>query len=174
MARRYKGVKIELVVWQQAVHPALGREPERVPPVSVHHIESGHEFSVIRFCRPGEAHLHAPGATTTTAGWGSIGRNGDGESVFPYELRSAQVQVIADETCAAIYPEGRVAGVPLMPTEYRAASMLCAGNLAGGVDACQGDSGGPLVGGTGSGQRLVGVVSWGDGCAQPDLPGVHS
>ncbi len=148
-------------------------------------VDNDFDFALLRLARPttapgielvgpGEAHLHAPGATTTTAGWGSIGRNGDGESVFPYELRSAQVQVIADETCAAIYPEGRVAGVPLMPTEYRAASMLCAGNLAGGVDACQGDSGGPLVGGTGSGQRLVGVVSWGDGCAQPDLPGVYS
>lgn len=147
--------------------------------------DNDYDFALLRLARPttapgidlvgpGEAHLYATGATTTTAGWGVIGRNGEGTPVLPYELRTAAVKVIADETCAAIYPEGRQSGIPLTPTEYRASSMLCAGDLAGGVDACQGDSGGPLVAGTGDDQRLVGVVSWGDGCAQPDLPGVYS
>ena len=57
--------------------------------------------------------------------------------------------------------------------QYDAAAMLCAGTPAGRVDACQGDSGGPL---TGWAQRrtLVGIVSWGYGCASAGFPGVYT
>lgn len=48
--------------------------------------------------------------------------------------------------------------------------MICAMYPQGGRDACQGDSGGPLT----HGDILVGVVSWGRGCASEIYPGVST
>ncbi|XP_012063420.1 PREDICTED: putative trypsin-6 [Atta cephalotes] len=48
--------------------------------------------------------------------------------------------------------------------------MMCAGYLEGGRDACQGDSGGGMV----CNGTLTGIVSGGQGCAEPLLPGVYA
>ena len=86
-------------------------------------------------------------------------------------LREVDVEVISNSQCKNAYGSSI------------SARMLCAITAGGkgGKDACQGDSGGPLVSsGTGDGVTagqnydLVGVVSWGAGCADKDYPGVYA
>ena len=54
-------------------------------------------------------------------------------------------------------------------------AMICGGYPGvGGKDACQGDSGGPFVCNDGGKAVIAGVVSWGNGCALADYPGVYA
>lgn len=79
-------------------------------------------------------------------------------------LRDVQIYTVNNRLCADRYAQ---LGPRLIVTE----NMICAGLLdVGGRDACQGDSGGPLY----YGEILIGVVSWGNGCAQARFPGIST
>lgn len=55
------------------------------------------------------------------------------------------------------------------------ADQICAGYPEGIHNSCSGDSGGPLIARDGpTGYLLVGVVSFGRGCAEPGYPGVYA
>ncbi|MEU2060032.1 serine protease [Streptomyces sp. NPDC013455] len=114
--------------------------------------------AVVAMARAGDP-AYAPGTEALVSGWGDT----TGGGAYARRLRAARVRVLPDDTCARAYPGGP-------DGTYRAATMLCAGEPAGGRDGCQGDSGGPLV----AGGRLIGVVSWGSGCGRPGYPGVYT
>ncbi|MYR58437.1 trypsin-like serine protease [Streptomyces sp. SID625] len=102
---------------------------------------------------------YAPGTSALVYGWGDT----TGGAAYPHSLHAARVHVLPDAQCERAYP-GSANGT------YVPRTMLCAGESAGGRDACQGDSGGPLV----AQGRLIGLVSWGDGCGEAGSPGVYT
>lgn len=95
------------------------------------------------------------GEAVTATGWGKTAPGASGRS----SVRLMQVDLQARRCDSAPAYRGRTT-----------ADMLCAG--APGKDTCQGDSGGPLILTFGE-PVLVGIVSWGDGCADPSRPGVY-
>jgi secreted trypsin-like serine protease len=106
------------------------------------------------------------------SGWGNTlaqPAEGGGGKDYPTVLQGAVVDVVGDTACNDV---SHYAG------DVDTSLMLCAGST--GADSCQGDSGGPLVADadpfehTAASLRLVGIVSWGIGCALPEFPGVYT
>lgn len=116
------------------------------------------QTSVITMAGVGDP-AYRPGTEAMVYGWGDT----TGSGSYAHGLRAARVHVLRDSVCANAYP-GPADGA------YRAQTMVCAGEAQGGRDSCQGDSGGPLV----AQGRLIGLVSWGDGCGRAGSPGVYT
>ncbi|MEU9046739.1 MULTISPECIES: serine protease [unclassified Kitasatospora] len=121
--------------------------------------ESQGSRPVVELVGPGETAPYAAGTRAQVYGWGDTTGRGDYSPV----LRGVDVSIVPDQTCAHAYPGGQ-------DGKFDARGMVCAGEEKGGKDACQGDSGGPLV----VDGRLVGLVSWGTGCAEAAHPGVYT
>jgi trypsin len=114
----------------------------------------------IKIAGADEKALWAGGRDAFATGWGATSEGGPQSDV----LRSVGVSMTDDGACSQAYPG-----------EIQTDVMACAGVPAGGRDTCQGDSGGPLVSPTSTGAfRLVGVTSWGYGCARAGQPGVYA
>ncbi|WYZ39659.1 hypothetical protein EsH8_III_001573 [Colletotrichum jinshuiense] len=97
------------------------------------------------------------GSNAQVAGWGVTSQS---SSTIPVDLRKVTVPIVSRTTCRSQY------GTSAITT-----NMVCAGVTTGGRDSCQGDSGGPLVDAS---KTLIGIVSWGDGCAQANAAGVYA
>uniref|UniRef100_A0A3P9LNH8 Transmembrane serine protease 4a n=2 Tax=Oryzias latipes TaxID=8090 RepID=A0A3P9LNH8_ORYLA len=93
-------------------------------------------------------------------GWGYREEEGTVSST----LQEADVPLIDWNTCSSSSLYG----------SFLTRRMICAGYTEGKVDACKGDSGGPLVYFLPHQWTLVGVVSWGIGCARANKPGVYT
>ena len=106
------------------------------------------------------------GQSLTVLGWGTMAQ---GANQFPDTLREVAVPLLDDEQCKMSYG-----------SDFKSFSMFCAGVKNGGIDSCQGDSGGPIIYENPDAEpddvnrfELVGLVSWGYGCAARNYPGVY-
>jgi secreted trypsin-like serine protease len=117
----------------------------------------------------------ASGQAVRVVGWGNTSTTG---RAFPSVFQIGDLAVFPDSVCgggeAYIYNGLTFRG--FASGEANPQSQICAGGVTPDsrrVDSCQGDSGGPLIGGTGPAARLVGIVSWGNDCAN-EYPGVYT
>ena len=85
-------------------------------------------------------------------------------------MQYVKVPVISKNDCRHAYANSNI-----IPTYAITNATICAGYIGkGGKDSCQGDSGGPLVCNKDGKAIIAGIVSWGEGCARPEFPGVYS
>nr|CAI5835085.1 unnamed protein product [Callosobruchus analis] len=92
-------------------------------------------------------------------GWGATKQNGQTAT----KLQEVKVPIMSNVDCKKTGYGSRITD-----------NMMCAGYPEGKKDSCQGDSGGPLLVQNGTAYQIVGIVSWGEGCAQANYPGVYT
>ena len=87
-------------------------------------------------------------------GYGTTTEGGHSTTIY----KEVQIPIVSKTTCKNAYRSDSMNG------------KICAGLSEGGKDSCQGDSGGPMF----KDGVLYGLVSYGIGCARPNIPGVYT
>lgn len=122
----------------------------------------GTQISAVPLLTPvSDAALLTPGAQLVVTGWGATIEGG---------LPVRDLRYLDNVP----YVDRKFCNTPLVYDGKITENMICAGVLSGGTDSCQGDSGGPLTAETETAPKLVGVVSWGEGCARTNKVGIYT
>lgn len=105
--------------------------------------------------------------TVDTKGWVTgYGRTQEDNTQLPDNLQEVELPIVSNAQCKEDYASFEEISIE--------DNMICAGVEEGGKDACQGDSGGPMVHKQLAVWIQSAVVSFGVGCARPNLPGVYA
>ena len=97
--------------------------------------------------------------SVTVAGWGTTSEGGE----LSDRLKAVTLSAVPQSECFPFY------------NNLQESLMFCArGDINGGEDSCQGDSGGPIFAARDNEWIQAGIVSFGAGCARPQIPGVYT
>ncbi|XP_054205941.1 plasma kallikrein isoform X5 [Homo sapiens] len=110
-------------------------------------------------CLPSKGDTSTIYTNCWVTGWGFSKEKGEIQNI----LQKVNIPLVTNEECQKRYQDYKITQ-----------RMVCAGYKEGGKDACKGDSGGPLVCKHNGMWRLVGITSWGEGCARREQPGVYT
>ena len=162
---------IDVVIGLHNVNGTTGQQTRNVSEIIIHPQYSGNslnnDYALLRLSSPitsfepiklatSDSHDDEP-VISTTMGWGATSSGGSSSAIL------LEVDVPIDDSCGN-YSNSSITN-----------NMVCAGDSNGGEDSCQGDSGGPLIMTNSDGEyELIGIVSWGYGCAEAQYPGVYS
>uniref|UniRef100_A0A8C4SV50 Peptidase S1 domain-containing protein n=1 Tax=Erpetoichthys calabaricus TaxID=27687 RepID=A0A8C4SV50_ERPCA len=118
---------------------------------------------ILPICLPSPNISFSEGLMCWVTGWGTTTENGN----MSQTLQEVEVPIISRNTCSSMYVNGGVDGNLL-------SDVFCTGYTAGKKDSCQCYSSGPLVCKmTNDTWVQAGIVSFGPGCAGPDLPDAY-
>jgi len=162
-----------------------------------HHDTSVHDIALVRVARshagqppdparvkpirligslPGDRAL-ADNDRLLVTGWGLTKARSRDAKRFALDGTELKKSLVLLEVPLFALPRAACVAIP----RYRASidkGAICAGSNVPGKDSCNGDSGGPLVGIQQVGERrervLVGLVSFGIGCALPGIPAIYT
>jgi len=162
---------IEVVIGLHNVNGTNGSQTRDVDAIIIHPQYSNNslnnDYALLHLTQPitdfepiklvtSDSHDDEP-VMSTTMGWGATSSGGNSSNIL------LEVDVPIDDSCGN-YSNSDITN-----------NMVCAGDFNGGEDSCQGDSGGPLIMTNSDGEyELIGIVSWGYGCAEAQYPGVYS
>ena len=102
--------------------------------------------------------LTTPGTKGLVVGWGRVAEDGH----YARYMKEVKLPIRGRQTCTQ--------ATQYMFSKY----MFCAGNTKANGDACDGDSGGPFAVLERGRWHLVGLVSWGEGCAREGKYGYYT
>ncbi|XP_075384207.1 tryptase beta-2-like [Tenrec ecaudatus] len=116
---------------------------------------------------PPSSETFPPGTPCWVTGWDDVESRTPLPSPFP--LKEVEVSIVENSLCDTKYHTGLTTedNIHIIQDD-----MLCAGTE--GRDSCQVDTGEALVCKVKDTLMQAGVASWGEGCAEPDRPGVYT
>ncbi|XP_075687743.1 transmembrane protease serine 9-like [Rhinoderma darwinii] len=124
---------------------------------------------IMPICLPAASVTFPSGMECWVTGWGQTSYYGGPPPNGT--LQKVMTPIIDHETCDKMYHMWTSETITSIIVQE---DKICSGYIEGQKDSCQGDSGGPLLCKVHGVWYQAGVVSWGEGCANPYRPGVYT